>query len=416
MGKIAAYMIATIMLIIIGITIIGKGNQQNDGFVIAKSSEMAKKSLEQKQAPELNDKSDNAAIIANMSLDEKIGQMMIAGVSGTSLNGDNLNLISKYKVGGIILYANNLESPNQTIDLLNEIKTKNVRNRLPLLLGVDQEGGEVSRLPGDLINLPSNKHIGEQGNGGYSYTIGSMLGKQLTAFGFNLDFAPVLDVNSNPDNPVIGDRSFGNNPEIVSDLGIQTMKGIQSEGIISVIKHFPGHGDTSVDSHLELPRVNKSLKELHRLELIPFERAIQNGADVVMVAHILLPKIDPEFPSSMSPKIIDGILRNQFAFSGVVMTDDMTMKAITDNFDIGQAAVESVKAGNDMILVAHGYHNVITVIKALEDAVHNGELTEERINESVSRIIHLKRKYDISNRQTESINIRQLNKIMETAL
>ncbi|UZN01027.1 hypothetical protein OL548_18860 [Lysinibacillus sp. MHQ-1] len=202
--------------------------------------------------------------------------------------------------------------------------------------------------------------------------MGQLLGEQLKAFGFNLDFAPVMDVNSNPNNPIIGDRSFSNKPDIVSQLGIQTMQGLESQQVIPVIKHFPGHGDTSVDSHLELPKVSKSLDDLTKLELIPFKAAIDKGVDVVMVGHILLPKIDQQYPSSMSKEIITGILRNQLGFDGVVMTDDMTMKAITNHFNIGQAAVDSVKAGNDIILIAHEFANVTAAIDALKAAVKNG--------------------------------------------
>ncbi|WP_026573690.1 beta-N-acetylhexosaminidase [Bacillus sp. UNC438CL73TsuS30] len=355
-------------------------------------------------------------IISGMSLDEKIGQMIIGGISGVTVDTHTKNLISKYKVGGLIFYSNNLVNTQQTVHLLNGIKSENVPNPLPLLLSVDQEGGSVSRLPGGLINFPTNKVIGEINNSQFSYKVGSILGRELKGFGFNLDFAPVLDVNSNPHNPVIGNRSFGNNPEIVSKLGIQTMKGIQSQNIISTIKHFPGHGDTDVDSHLELPIVNKTLTQLKKLELIPFERAINHGADVVMVAHILLPKLDDHFPASMSKKIMTEILRKQLNFSGVVITDDMTMKAITNHFTIGRAAVESVKAGSDIILVAHDYNSIIETVLSLKTAVQKGEIPEQRINDSVRRIIQIKRKYEINNSQLGNVNIGEINQSINKLL
>lgn len=355
-------------------------------------------------------------VIEEMSLDEKIGQMIIAGISGTTSNSTTKSLVNTYKVGGFIFYANNLTSPKQTKHLLNQLKTENENNHLPLFLSVDQEGGAISRLSGDLINLPTNKEIGKVNNATYSYEIGKLLGKEVNEFGFNVDFAPVLDVNSNPNNPIIGNRSFGNNHRIVSKLGIQTMKGIQSRGIISVIKHFPGHGDTSVDSHLKLPKVNKGLEELNNLELIPFKNAISNGADVVMVAHILLPKLDAANPSSMSKKIITGILRKQLNFTGVVITDDMTMDAITNNFNIGDAAVKSVKAGSDIMLVAHDYNKITSTIDVLKSAVKKGEISEERINESVRRIIELKQKYDLKNKKVEKINLSKLNQSIKKVL
>ncbi|MCM3729904.1 beta-N-acetylhexosaminidase [Neobacillus cucumis] len=348
-------------------------------------------------------------IISEMSLDEKIGQMMIAGISGTKMDPQTISLITKYKVGGMIFYQNNLVNPEQTVQLLNEIKTENVHNRLPLFLSVDQEGGRVTRLPGGLFNFPTNKEIGEINNSQFSYKVGTILGKELNGFGFNLDFAPVLDVNSNPKNPIIGDRSFGNNPDVVSKLGIQTMKGIQSQNIIATIKHFPGHGDTSVDSHLELPIVYKNLTELKKLELIPFERTIDNGADVVMVAHILLPKLDAHYPASMSKVVITDILRKQLDFGGVVITDDMTMKAITDHYKMGAAAVDSINAGSDIILVAHDYNKIVEAITSIKVAVQKGEISEQRINDSVRRIILLKKKYGMNNTNIGNVNIEELN-------
>ncbi|EOR24811.1 lipoprotein ybbD [Niallia nealsonii AAU1] len=245
----------------------------------------------------------------------------------------------------------------------------------------------------EVENTPSSLVIGNKNDKEYAYRIGRKIGENVKSFGFNLDYAPVLDINSNPENPVIGDRSFGNNADIVHDIGIQVMKGIQAEKVISVVKHFPGHGDTVVDSHIQLPKVNKSLTQLQNLELIPFEYAINNGADVVMVAHILLPKLDKTYPASMSKAVITDLLRNQLHFDGVVITDDMTMGAIVDNFEIGEAAVDSILAGSDIILVAHDYTNIRTVIKSIKTAVENNIITEDRINESVERVMELKNNY-----------------------
>lgn len=301
------------------------------------------------------------------------------------------------------------------MNYINQLKAENTDN-IPLFFGIDQEGGRVAKIPGDLKALPTNLEIGEINNSDFSFEYGNILGNLVRSFGFNVNFAPVLDINSNPNNPVIGDRSFGNNPDLVSKLGIQTMKGIQDENIIPTIKHFPGHGDTSVDSHLELPVVNKTLEELEALELIPFENAINEGADMVMIAHILLPKLDEKFPSSMSKVVITELLREKLGFSGVVITDDMTMEAITDHYDIGDASVESIKAGTDIIMVAHHYENIIKVISSLKTAVEAGEISEERIDESVTRILKLKRKYKIDNSSVHEVDIHDLNQQIENVL
>lgn len=352
----------------------------------------------------------------SMSLDEKIGQMIFSGVDGTKITAETKNIIQKYHVGGIILFANNIESKTQTVNFLNEIKTANADNPYPLLLGVDEEGGSVTRMPDKVKSLPSSRLIGELNDPGVSFNVGTILGEQMKALGFNLDFAPVLDVNSNPDNPVIGDRSFGDNLNIVTRLGIQTMKGIQNEGVISVMKHFPGHGDTGVDSHLELPKVGKSYEELSNLELVPFKKAILEGADVSMVAHILLPKIDDNYPASMSKEVITGILREDYDFDGVVITDDLTMEAITDHYNIADAAVQTVKAGGDLLLVAHNPNLIAKVFDKLKAAVENGEISEDRIDESVERITNLKAKYQLSDEKTPSPNFQSINEKVEAIL
>ena len=358
---------------------------------------------------------EEISAITGMSLEEKIGQMIFAGIEGVELSEETKQLISTDKVGGIIFFKDNLKKPDQTVELLNALKAESKNEKFPLFLGVDQEGGRVTRLPG-LIDLPTNEEIGKQQNENSSYNIGSLLGRELNAFGFNMNFAPVLDVNSNRKNPVIGDRSFGGDAETVSKLGIQTMKGIQSENVIAVVKHFPGHGDTAVDSHIELPIIPKTMDDLNKLELIPFKEAIVRGADVVMVAHILLPEIDPNLPSSMSYEIITGILREQLQFEGVIMTDDLTMNAITGNYEIGRAAVEAVKAGNDIVLIAHDYANVNQVIEAITKAVKVGEISEERIDASVNRILLLKKNYKMSNEQVNGVNLKEINNLIEQTL
>lgn len=352
-------------------------------------------------------------LIEQMSLDEKIGQMIFSGMTGTQLTEETTTLVKEYQVGGIILFEHNINSLEQTTTLLNDLKRENSQNRLPIFIGVDQEGGRVERLPDKIKKLPTNRAIGRQDNEELSYQVGELLGEQLQAFGFNLNFAPVLDIHSNPKNPVIGDRSFGSRPETVRKLGVQTMKGMQAKQVVPVIKHFPGHGDTSVDSHFELPEVNKEITELAALELLPFKKAIEEGADMVMTAHILLPQIDATVPASMSNKIINGLLREQLDFDGVVITDDMTMQAITDHYDLEKAAVQSVQAGTDMILIAHHNDEFVAVIEALKEAVEKGDIPEERIDESLTRIIRLKEKYQLEDVPVESIDAKKINQMIK---
>jgi beta-N-acetylhexosaminidase len=231
-----------------------------------------------------------------------------------------------------------------------------------------------------------------------------------------MDFAPVIDIFSNPKNTVIGDRAFGTEPDIVSSLGVQTMKGLREGGIISVVKHFPGHGDTLVDSHIGLPTVEYEMNRLKNFEFKPFQAAIDNKADTVMVAHILMKAVDPENPASMSKVMITDILRNQLGLEGVAATDDMTMRAILDNYKIGVAVVKSVDAGSDIVLVCHGFENQVNAINALKASVKDGMITEERLNESVYRILKLKGKYAVSNKKIASINVDEINSKINSIL
>lgn len=354
--------------------------------------------------------------LSMMTLDEKIGQMLIVGFNSPSVDQVAWTLIRGYHVGGIIVYGYNVQNTSQLLALMNTLKRTNSTNKVPLFLSVDEEGGRVSRMPAAFLNLPSNAVIGRVNNPNLSYQIGNVIANQIKAFGFNMDFAPVLDINSNPANPVIGDRSFGATPQIVSRLGVQTMKGLQAGGVIPVAKHFPGHGDTSVDSHIGLPAVNHDLSRLESFEFIPFSDAIRNQADAIMIAHILLTRIDPVNPSSMSKILITDILREQLGFSGVVITDDMAMGAIVKNFDIGNAAVKSINAGADIILVSGDYANQIKIINALKSAVENGVIRPDRIDESVYRILKLKNNYSLRDTILTTVDVNQINDAIRAVL
>lgn len=355
--------------------------------------------------------------VKSMTTDEKIGQMVISGIDGYTLMDTTSKMIKDYHVGGFIILGENVKNSEQLLSLVNSLKTTNSKSsKLPLFLSIDQEGGRVDRMPSEIKRLPLNSTIGKVTSSSFSYEIGSILAEELNLFGLNMDFAPVLDINSNPQNPVIGDRSYGSKPDVVVKHGIQTMLGIKSGSIIPVVKHFPGHGDTSTDSHVGLPAVNNDIERLKSFELIPFNEAIKGGADAVMVAHILLPKIDPKNPSSMSKIIVDDILRKGMNYDGVVITDDMTMGAIMKNYDIKEAAVKSVNAGCDIILVCHGYDNETAVINALKSAVQNGTITEERINQSVLRILALKSKYKLGDKIINSVDIDSINSRIDSTV
>ncbi|AVQ98140.1 beta-N-acetylhexosaminidase [Oceanobacillus iheyensis] len=356
--------------------------------------------------------------ISSMTIKEKVGQMLMIGFEGTQVNDQTRNFIQENHIGGVILFerniTRNITDSKQLLNLNRELKELNADSQdIPLFISVDEEGGVVSRMPPKIVNLPDSKKIGDLNNTELAYQVGEAIGERVNAFGFNVTMAPVMDVNSNPDNPIIGKRAFGDNKEIVSKMGVEEMKGIQSKGIIPVIKHFPGHGDTDVDSHLGLPVVHNSLESIREMELVPFQKAIDHQADMTMVAHILLPEIDNEDPASLSKNVVTTMLREELGFDGVTITDDLTMGAILENYDIGDATVKAVQAGNDIVLVCHGDENKLKAVHSLTKAVESGAIKEERIDESVKRILHLKEKYNLSSTSPSNIELDKINQSSE---
>ncbi|TBL76663.1 beta-N-acetylhexosaminidase [Paenibacillus thalictri] len=353
-----------------------------------------------------------AALTAQLSLPEKLGQMVLVGMEGAAMQQEIRGMISDRHVGGIILYGNNIVSPQQLSELVNELKKANRETgaKLPLLLSADQEGGRVSRLPQDIDVFPNSRSVGNTNDPKYAFRVGTALGEAMKAAGFNTDFAPVLDVNTNPANPVIGDRSFGTTAQTVSEMGVQEMLGIKSQGVIPVVKHFPGHGDTSVDSHFGLPIVDHDLERLRSVEFVPFAAAIKEDAPMVMVAHILMTKLDPNTPSSMSSIVIGQYLRNELQYKGVVITDDMTMEAIGKTASIGAAAVQAVLAGADIVLVGHDPAQQKAVLEALADAVDSGKIPQKTIDESVNRIAKLKLGFGLTDEPVSMPDVPALNK------
>jgi len=335
-------------------------------------------------------------------------------MEGYEVNDNIKELIKSYHVGGVILYGKNVEDSRQLLSLINSLKDNNYSNKVPLFISVDEEGGSVSRNPNEVKKLPAARSIGMTEDNALAFESGKLLGQTVKAFGYNMNFAPVLDIDSNPLNPVIGDRSFGQTVDIVSSMGIEVIAGMKSQGVIPVIKHFPGHGDTAVDSHIGLPVINHNLERLSSFEILPFKDAIDNGADVVMVAHILLNKIDTEYPASMSTMVIRDILRDNLGFDGVVITDDMTMGAITKNYKIGDAALKSLVAGVDILLVGHNYNSQLEVINAIKHGVDSGIISINRIDKSVYRILKLKEEYKLKDKVINDIYIEEINGSIKT--
>lgn len=345
--------------------------------------------------------------VSNMSTKEKAGQVVMTGVSGYSVDDDITRLVEKRKVGGVILFGDNIESVSQLTEFSNQIKSLN--SSTPLLMSIDNEGGNVFRLPDDVTNLPSAYSIAESKDTSLCTESGKVLGSQIQAFGFQTGFSPDMDIWSNPDNTVIGERSYGTNANDVCTYGVATLQGVMQSGAIAVAKHFPGHGDTQSDSHYELPVVTKTVDELKQMEFKPFEKAIENNVPAIMVAHILCTSIDSENPASLSKNIVTDILRDDMGFEGTIFSDDLTMGAITDEYSVGTAAVKALNAGCDMVLVCHGYDNAYNAIDTITEAVSNGHLSASRLDDAVKHILKLKDNYNVNSNKVQSPDISALN-------
>lgn len=347
-----------------------------------------------------------------MDINRKIGQLFTVGFSGKKITENLRKLIHDYSIGGIILFRENVGTPQELFQLIQDLQNeaRAAGYQYPLLIGIDEENGTVKRLGNRSDGYPGAMSLSATGNSQNAFDIGQATGEDLRKFGINWNFAPVLDVNNNPDNPVIGVRSFGETPEQVMDFGINLMKGLQSSGTATALKHFPGHGDTNEDTHHALPEIRHDLSRLNRIELKPFKKAILEGADSIMTAHILFPAIEPEKdkPATLSKNVITGLLRDELNFDGVVVTDALEMDAIAETIGIPNAAVTALKAGVDNLLIGHLPEEQIKAIIKVRKAVELGEISKERIEESFNRMTRLKEKYtswsEIANRKNSKID------------
>ncbi|KOP28891.1 beta-N-acetylhexosaminidase [Exiguobacterium acetylicum] len=334
--------------------------------------------------------------LAAMSTSEKIDQLLYIGVAGTELSAADRQLLRTHAIGGVLLLGGNITSEEQLLTFTRAIQETNQKPYA--FVGIDEEGGRVSRVPDQRLRLPTSQRMAQGANMAKMEDVGRTLGHVSRYYGFNMDFAPVLDVNSNPNNPIIGDRALSAEPKTVATFGTALMHGMQETGTIPVVKHFPGHGNTSVDSHVGLPKVTASKEELKRTELLPFQEAIQEGAEMIMVAHILYPAYDDQNPSSLSKPILTDLLRQKLGFNGVIITDDLVMGAITQQYGLAEAARQSLVNGADMAMFseAGAYAKVhAEVMQAVKDET----LTTEMLDAKVMRILKLKQTYANSQKQ-----------------
>jgi beta-N-acetylhexosaminidase len=334
-----------------------------------------------------------------MSLEQKVGQVFMLGFEGTTLNASNRALVHGLHLGGVTLFARNVDTATQLAQLDADLQT--IADPLPLFISIDQEGGLVVRVTDGATIFPGNMAVGATGDPLLARKVAEASASELLAMGVNMDLAPVIDVNTNPVNPVIGVRAFGSDASRVSDFGVQAIQGLQSSGVSAVGKHFPGHGDTAVDSHRDLPVVPHPLERLQALELLPFKAAMQAGVDGIMTAHLYLPAIEPkpDLPATLSKTVLTGLLREQLGYPGLILTDALDMDAIKKDRTAAEAAVEAFEAGSDFLLIggitAEDRAHLGDGPPALLAAVKSGRVSEARLDASVLRILEAKAKRGI---------------------
>jgi beta-N-acetylhexosaminidase len=326
---------------------------------------------------------------ASSSLARLCGQLLSVGFEGTAPPAELCARIADSQVGGVMLFRPNIVDPSQVASLVATLRAA-APAAAPLLISIDQEGGVVQRLRSPATVWPPMLAVGAAGDPTRTSAVGRALGEELAALGIGWDFAPVLDVHTNPENPVIGDRAFGTTPAAVATQALAFWRGLRAAGLVGCGKHFPGHGDTRTDSHLDLPVVGHDLDRLRRVEIAPFATAARAGMEAFMTAHVLYPALDPDHPATLSRRIATDLLRGELGFRGVLVSDDLGMKAVADRYSIEELAVSAIEAGVDHLLVRGPVARQIAAFEAVVQAAEARSEIRVRVEESAARVAALK--------------------------
>ncbi|MFZ4736178.1 MAG: beta-N-acetylhexosaminidase [Bradymonadia bacterium] len=327
------------------------------------------------------------------TLKRRIGQRIIVGFDGPKVPPEVARLDEEWGLGGVILFKRNLPAFDQVLDLTEQLWT--MGQGVPPFIGVDQEGGAVHRLPRPFSTFPDMAHLGQVASVSLAYEVGAVLGRELTAAGFNLNFAPILDINTNPQNPVIGRRAISSSPQQVSSLGRAVIRGLHDNAIVACGKHFPGHGDTRQDSHHELAYSDADMERLRAVELVPFHAAFHRppNLDLVMTAHVKYPAIDPKHPATLSRALLQDLLRLDLGYKGLVVSDDLEMKAITDHYSMEEVALLGLDAGIDLFLVCHSIDRQVALLEALLKEAETGTYPKHLWDRGYQRIRDVKARH-----------------------
>lgn len=360
----------------------------------------------------LNTNSEIAqALVQSMNLDQKLGQMVISEFYGATLNNDLLQMVKNLGISGVLIENKNgnAQTRSQLIALNHAMQGQ---ASMPLFISTDFEGGLVNELRQITGERTSESALGATDNSQAAYNVGKGAAADLQALGLNVNYMPIVDVLTNANNPGLVDRTFGNNPTLVTDMGRAYLNGLTAGGVVGCLKHFPGLGSANVDPHRSLPYMDRSMDEMDAVDLVPYRTLIHEGlVPMVMVTHILNPQLDPKLPTSLSSKVITDLLRNQLKFQGVVISDTLWMGGISNTYSLSQAAVLAINAGTNLILGPRGLHETVTMLAGLKKAVNNGTISLNKINTSVQLILEMKLHYKILS-HTKALQL--INQLSET--
>src|SRR5438270_4368024 len=370
----------------------GSGSQEKPTVVILPTTPT---STADASPTALSDSDLAQKIVQNMSLDDKLGQMVIVEFYGATLTADDIQMIHADHISGVLI-----ENKNGNAQTRSQLTTLNTalqgQAQIPLFITTDFEGGIVNELRQITGERPSERSLGASGNAQNAYNAGFSAAKDLSALGLNVNFMPIVDVLTNPNNPGLPMRTFGSDPTLVTNMGRAYLQGLTKGGVVGCLKHFPGLGSANLDPHFSLPYMNRSLATLNAVDFVPYRTLIKEGiVPMVMVTHINNPQLDPKLPTSLSPNVVTGLLRDQLGFKGVIISDTLWMGGISNTYNLAQAAVLAVKAGTDLLLGPRGLSDTQSMITGLRQAVQSGQISMNEINASVQRILELKLKYKI---------------------
>lgn len=393
-------LLLTLLLVILLVGCAGKSP--------SKSSDTNKKDKQETKVETIEDKVDKQ--MSGMTLEEKIAQMLVIYYLSDTVDEDLKNVLTTYSPGGFILMSDNYSTFDNTKKFIDDLKEN---SKIPMIISTDEEGGLVQRLENltdvKVTDIPDMYDVGKTGDTSKAKDVAKVVAEELRTLGINVTYAPDADIFTNPNNTVIGTRSFGNDAKTVSDMSVSFNQGLEENGIMGAFKHFPGHGDTATDSHYALPVINKTYDELKSLELIPFQNAINNGAKMIMVGHIALPNITgDDTPASLSKKIITDILKTDMGYKGLVITDALNMGALTENYSDEEIITKAINAGVDLLLMPNGTAKTIEYIK--------NNISEDRINESCKKILIYKYTYlnDYNYLDKSTLNSTEHNSIVNS--